>query len=248
MVIKSGKQSGVPGAAVKKARSAAYPLLSLPRAAEAAKKIYENLGAGPHSREALARGLGYASFSGAASGKIGAMAHFGLLSRIAGRYSVTVRARAIFKYPDEGCLPQIVAAAIQPALFRALAARFDGEALPNDLEAILTADYGITQKAAPQAVANFVRTMELADMLKDGRLVLPQTDLPIMDSKPENDLEEPRAGEGKNIDAAGKENAIKIKLPSGVEIIFPDELAYRLSMGEFAVELKNLEKKARGVE
>lgn len=247
-MIQSGKQFGASKAALSKARSSAYPLLSLSRAIEAAKKIYENLGQGPHSRESLARGLGYASFSGAASGKIGALVHFGLLSRLAGRYSVTDRARAIFKYPGENCVVEIGAAAINPALYRALVARFSGDVLPNALEAVLTADYGITQKAAVTAAANFVETINFAGMVRDGQLVVLEAIAAPENDRPQNVSNEQTGFREKEIsETEEKSEGIKIKLPSGVKIIFPDELAYRLSMGEFAVELKNLEKKASGV-
>jgi hypothetical protein len=55
----------------KKSRSCAYPVLALPKAVELAKKLFDNFGAGPHSRANVARGLGYSSFSGAVSAKIG---------------------------------------------------------------------------------------------------------------------------------------------------------------------------------
>lgn len=249
MVKNSGKQFKARNLTAKKSRSAAYPLLSLPRAVEAAKKIYENLGAGPHSRAALAQGLGYASFSGAVSGKVGALVHFGLLSRLAGRYSVTARARAIFKYPEENCVIEIGAAAVQPALYRALIARFSGDFLPNNLGAVLTAGYGITQKAAVVAAANFVETINFAGIARDGRINVPEFGGAPESEEPHNVLSGGSDKQENKVSTVPEKNGgIKIKLPSGTEIAFPNYLAYRISMGEFADELKNLEKKIRGAE
>ena len=130
MVKTGGKQFTRQNSVVKKMRSGGYPLLSLPRAIAAAKKIYDNLGQGPHSRQNLARGLGYASFSGAVSGKIGALVHFGLLSRLSGLYSVTLPARAIFLYPEKNCVAEIFAAAKAD---EAVAKYLDGQDLVKEI-------------------------------------------------------------------------------------------------------------------
>jgi len=232
----------------KKKRSAAYPLLSLPEAIEAAIMVVDNLGPGPHSREALARGMGYASFSGAASGKVGALAHFGLVSRIAGRYLFTELAKNIFSSPETSVL-EISQAASRPALYRALIVRFLGEALPKDMATLLASDYKITAKAAPAAAQNFIKTLEFSSLIKNGRVVDPST-------TQESNFAEGSAGPAPvrlpqaMAAAAGNgspaETKIKIELSSGIEVAFPSRLAYRISMGEFALDLKNLDEKAAG--
>lgn len=221
---------------VKKQRSGAYPLVALPEAIGSAQKIFDNLGQGPHTRENVARGLGYASFSGAASPKIGALVHFGLLLRQKGGYLVSPLALEIFDYPKEGSETAIAKAASQPGLYDKLINRFNRQALPKNLPHILTADYKITEKAAPMAAEIFIKTMEFSGFLKEGKLVAPGQ------SNASEPILQAENGSGKeNRYSGGKE--IKIELPSGIRISFPESLAYRLSMGEFSDEIKNLEKK-----
>ncbi len=227
---------------IKKQRSCAYPLYSLPETVQFAKKIYDGLGQGPFSRLSLSKGLGYSSFSGAASGKIGALVHFGLLDRARASYALTAMAKEILAYPAELSLPAIVDAALHPVLFEKLFRRFENASLPLDLPALLETEFGITAKAAPQAVLNFVSTLEFAGLLKENIIQLPvrRGSVPeilfpnIEGAGPRSRPEEEGNGE------------IRIKLPSGIVIIFPPEMSYRVSLGEFAPEIKSIDRKTGG--
>jgi len=221
-----------------RARSGAYPLLSLPEAISLAGKLFDNLGAGPHSRQNAAKGIGYLSFSGAASGKIGSMVHFGLLLRNAGEYMVSPLAREAFLYPGESGVAAIAEAARHPVLYSRIISRFSGQPLPKGLPEILVADYRITQKAAMLAARNFIKTVEFAGLAKDGKL-LPQ-DYNYENNPPLNNIAK---AEHSNDLAVAPDAAITITLESGVEIKFPKNLAYRISMGEFKDEIKKLEQK-----
>ncbi len=245
MAQKLGKNKTSGGG--KKVRSRAYPLLDLPAAILAAKKIYQNLGRGPHSRAALARGMGYAGFCGAASGKIGALAHFGFLERFAGNYSVADFALPLFDDARSFSQKEIFAAATKPALFAALAARFSGQVLPKNLPAILVSDYGISFAAAPRAAKNFVATFEFAGILKENRLILPDGEESENDgdddvAKETNFEEKKRCSAAEN-KIIGEEEGIEVLLVSGVKIIFPKKFAARLARGEFAEEVKSLDSK-----
>jgi hypothetical protein len=235
--IPATKKNG--GEAAKKTRSCAYPLLALPAAVEAAKALCGGLGEGPHSRQSLACGLGYSSFSGAASSKIGSLVHFGMLARSGGMYSITPLAKEAFSYPQEGSLAAIGKAAVKPVLYGKLAARFLDKSLPEKLDAILSADYGITQKAAAMAAQNFIQTLEFAGLIREGKLVFRE-----FGGQAASAPDIARAPEKMNNAAAPP--AIKIRLASGIEVSFPEELAYRLSMGEFAQPIKDLDGKAMG--
>jgi hypothetical protein len=228
---------------IARTRSCAYPVLALPAAVELAKKLFDNFGAGPHSRESAARGLGYSSFSGAVSAKIGALVHFGLLSRLSGRYSFTPLASAVFSYPLPEGAGAIAAAAKNPVLYQKLIARFSGEFLPRELEQILAADYGITQKAAAPAAENFLETMEFAGAMKEGMLVFPESGK-IAESRP---IPESGPSKKNNNGPETDNGTIKIKLPSGIEIIFPQSLAYRVAKGEFAKSIDGLDGTAGNV-
>ena len=220
-------------------RSCAYPLFPLSEAVVIAKKIHDGMGSGPFSRLTLAKGLGYSSFSGAVSAKIGALVHFGLLSRLRGLYSLTQLARDVFTYPEEGSGPAMVAAARHPVLFEKLIDRFWGAPLPGGLAALLEVDFGITGKAAPLAAKNFITTLEVAGLLRDGILA------PAFE--PEDGLKIPAAAApAVSPPPSKKERVIKIELPSGITLVFPEELSYRLSLGEFAPEIKSLDEKTGG--
>lgn len=231
----------------KKVRSRAYPLLDLPAAILAAKKIYQNLGRGPHSRAALARGMGYTGFCGAASGKIGALAHFGFLERFAGNYSVADFALPLFDDSRNFSQKEIFAAAAKPALFAALAARFSGQVLPKNLPAILISDYGISFAAAPLAAKNFIATFEFAGILKENRLILPdgeESENDGDDVAKETNFEEKTRRPAAENKSSGEEEGIEVLLASGIKIIFPKKFASRLALGEFANDLQNLDNKA----
>lgn len=221
-----------------RARSCAYPVLALPECVQLAQKIFSGLGQGPHTRAALAKGLGYSSFSGAVSAKIGSMVQFGLLERFHGAYSVTPQAEEIFAYPDEISQPSILEGAMRPVLYKKLADKFAGKMMPRDLPAVLAAGYGITEKAAPEAAANFIETMEFSGLLKDGTLGSSQA----------GEAAVPDGKNSREVAATGKEDdsRIKIELPCGGAVLLPQAMAYRLSLGEFAEAIKELERKAGG--
>jgi len=223
-------------------RSCAYPALALFESIELAQKIFDGLGPGPHERKTLSKGLGYSSFSGAVSGKVGSLVQFGLLERFRGGYSITARAKEIFTYPEETSEPAIREAAMRPALYQKITDKFAGKPMPGNLAAVLAAGYGITEKAAGFAAANFIKTMEFAGLLKDGVLILPQIgeDAGLITVAGGKKLPGVVAGRDE------EEEQIKIPLPSGPVVLFPKSMAYRLSLGEFAQELKNLDRKAGG--
>lgn len=239
--IKQDKYNGMAKIiSVKKTRSCGYPLFALPQAIEMAKALCDGLGEGPYSRDGVARGLGYSSFSGAASSKIGSLAHFGLLARAGGTYSITSLARSVFLYPKEGSEEAMAKAVGKPLLYGKLIARFSDKPLPERLDAVLSADYGIAIKAAPVAAQNFVATLEFAGLIREGKLVFPDPGDNIAKTvEIVRPLEKPAA-------IAASAAPIKIKLPSGVEISFPENLAYRLSMGDFGPILRSLDDKANG--
>jgi len=243
MVQELGKSNNA--AKSKKIRSRAYPALDLQTAILAAKKIFDDLGQGPHSRLSLARGLGYGSFCGAASGKIGALVHFGFLERFAGNYSVTSAALSLFDYPKNLRQNEIFATAARPALFAALAARFAGQNLPKNLPAVLVSDYGISPAGAPLAAKNFAATFEFAEILKDGRLILPDAgeNASDGDDSGEKDFEEENRRPAAGNDRGGGEGEIEVRLASGIRIVFPKKFAAQMARGEFAEEVKSLDSK-----
>ena len=216
---------------IKKSRSCSYPAIALNQAIDLAKKLFDNLGQGPHSRQNAARGLGYNSFSGAVSTKIGSLVQFGLLLRQNGQYLVSNLAKSAFTYPSEESEPAIEELAQKPALYQKLINKFSANGLPKELAAILTNDFKITKKAAALAAQNFIASMEFGGLLKDGILALPEFGNDNL--MPKNLVQEKDIGE-----------SIKIKLASGIEIVFPADLSYRLSMGDFAPAIKELDQKA----
>ena len=121
--------------------------------------------------------------------------------------------------------------------------KFDNAALPALLNNILFRDYNISDKVASKAAENFKETLSFAGLLNNG--VLTSSSINKF-NKPESNKEikpSPKQSPSSSLDL---EDYIPINLPSGILIYFPAGMSYRVSIGEFATELQNLEKKAKG--
>lgn len=159
----------------RKARSRAYPALSLREAADAVTHLRGVLGGGAWDRQPLAEALGHRNAAGGPGArKIAALTQFGLLRRRNGRYSFTELGEtlALFRDQDElgGALRQALR---QPPLFAALCRRYEPEGrLPSQLHHALVRDHGITPAASGLAAEIFLRSAQYAGVVDvEGRFV-----------------------------------------------------------------------------
>jgi len=227
-----------------KTRSTAYPNISLEEAIKAVTDLRHAMGKGPYSRESAAQGMGHSGLSGAGAAKVAALVHYGLLERQGNTYRQTDLAETIINplnddEKDEG----LRRAAATPKLLQHILSDFQGQSLPQRLDAILARTYGISDKAAPAVAKITTSSLEYAGLLKSGVIDGEAGSLPV----PEH--QRARA-DGRPIGWAHsqtKESPLiqHIILPkSGITVIFPASVNYRLAMGEFAATLKSLDNEA----
>lgn len=158
-------------ASPQKGRSVAYPAMNLEEAVSGIEKLYAQLGKGPYSREAAAKGLGYSGVSGASARAVAALGHYGFLVRSGNAaYAISDLAREIlFPTDDTGTqkATAIARAAAEPALFSKLIKKFQGQALPVMLEDIITLE-GVHHKTSKEVATLFKDTLQFAGLLKNG--------------------------------------------------------------------------------
>lgn len=244
-------------------RSAAYPAISLEEAVEATKLLRDNLGAGPYSRESAAQALGYASVSGASSGKIAACVHFGLLNRDGNVYRQSDLAQKLFVFFSEEEKQATLRIAVgKPALYAKLIATYSGSALPNMLSSILIRNFNITERVAKVAAADFIKSAEYAGILKNGVISLEGSGEPEAPNAPSADA--PTTIEG-NTPAPAAQTAptqqqapymsqtpaapqgyLPVEIPgTDIKVLFPLQYAFNLSTGAFKMGIEELAKNAK---
>jgi len=153
----------------KRARSVAYPAISLPEAIDYTSRLRKELGKGPYSRELASQGIGHAMISGAAAVKIAAMTHYGLLDRVGNAYSQSVLAeRIILETSESDKIAAIIEAVKSPKLFSDLFNRFAGHALPVMLSNILVREFRVDEKVSVKVVKVFTESAEFAGLLRNG--------------------------------------------------------------------------------
>jgi hypothetical protein len=150
-------------------RSPSYPSQSLNDAVEAIKKIEAQYRSSPIARENAAKLIGYASSSGPANKALAALASYGLLERAGkGEARVTERARAILHAAnDEERRANLLAAAMEPDLFRDIREKFSGIAIPPEDGVVTYLNrQGFNPSAVRPAARAFLQTMEYIESLR----------------------------------------------------------------------------------
>lgn len=115
-------------------RSPSYPAMSLERAIQAVRKIEEKYRSSPVDRTDGAKLIGFSSLSGPANQALSALASYGLVERAGkGEMRVTARAKAIL-HPNHVSEKRqaLLAAALEPQLYRDLRDRFSDVAVPPE--------------------------------------------------------------------------------------------------------------------
>jgi len=181
-----------------RARSVAYPAVSLEVAIELINELEEKLGKGPYSREDAAKGIGYSSISGPSASRIAALKHYGLLDRFGNTYARSDLAYKIMHPVTEAeKKSSIVAAALTPKLFDKLARQFNKHALPSLFANILMRE-GISKSAAADAAKIFRETLHFAGLMPNGVVSVEtaeengRRDEPVHDDAPHPGLETTR--------------------------------------------------------
>ncbi len=150
-------------------RSPSYPSMSLRDAVAAVAKIEKLYRSNPVDRQVAAKLLGYSSLSGPANKSLASLAHFGLLERAGkGEARVTPRARAILHADnDQEMTDNLLAAALEPHLFRELMERFEGIPVPPEDGVITYLNrQGFNPNSVRPAAKAFLQTMSYMEEVK----------------------------------------------------------------------------------
>lgn len=152
-----------------KVRSPNYPAVSLPKAIELVRKVYQS--AHTHKTDPLtvAKTLGFGGLNGSSLTSISALKKYGLLSEEGGQLKVSKPALTILVDPEDSRerADAIVKAAFAPALFAEMRQEY-GDALPPRDEIIRA--YLLKRGFAPGTVDSPIRayrdTLELVEKAK----------------------------------------------------------------------------------
>ncbi len=230
----------------KRERSTAYPACSLKEAVEYSKKLLEAYGKSPMDRESAAKGMGFASLSGASTVKVAALVHYGLLVREGNAYKNSLLSNRItYNTTDEDRVSAVVEAAKKPKLFATLITAYAGQAVPKLLNNILVSTHGINRKVADNVAQTFFDSVEYAGILKNGVITtegLLETEKPDGGDSPH---EEGVTNKQVNRDAHHEKQVNRtiqsVRLPSGVVISYPEGLSYSFAVGKFGPQILALE-------
>lgn len=243
-----------PTPSIKKSRSRAYPVMALGDALNKLRNINANLGInGRYNRESIAVGMGYSSLSGASTRAVAAMVQYGLLSREKDLYHLSELAkRYLLPVADNDQELSSRSAALKPSLFNDIYTAFKGQVIPRQFQNRLVHEFGIQQNAAADVERIFRETLVTAGILHDNGII---EDTPVVaQSTPStgNDadtevglIETP--GDTKHTERQEHKNdnisptLLSVKLPSGLIVSYPQELASAFAFGLFGSELKALD-------
>lgn len=159
MTIQAPGTTGSEKAQQKRARSTAYPGLTIQEAERVARAVEE--GGGRLSDEALASGLKTTTKASKFLRSVAAAGYYGLIERKAGVSTVTSLGKRVVTPTQEGDDEAALAEAFeQPQLFKDVLERFAGRTLPRRelFQNVLHSEHGITLAAAPDAARVFLES------------------------------------------------------------------------------------------
>ena len=137
-------------------RSPRYPRLSLRRALDLARRLYDGAHQSKIDADTAARVIGYTnSSSGAAATALGSLRQFGLVDGLRGDLCVSDLAMRILQpMDDEEHIDALHEAANKPEVFAQVLRQFDGELPRSDapVHAFLVRQVGFSQKGASEVV------------------------------------------------------------------------------------------------
>ena len=237
----------------KRVRSTAYPAIGLEEAIQCTDELRKKLGPGPYSREAAAQALNYKGVSGASASKIAALSHFGLLSRTGDTYRQSPLAdRILIPTSDEDKKLATIEAVKTPTLYYRLINDFAGKSLPSMLNNILFHTHKINEKVTKVVASDFEKSIEYAGLLQNGVVTEPTAEPEENSPTTPSQGFDPFSIFGKSTPPPARTQPVGVKLypvrlPSGIDIHFPEAMGYKFALGEFSVAIKTLETKAQEI-
>ena len=204
-----------------------FPQLAVLPAAQAIRQIAQSLGSSTYKRQALVQALGYSSISGAASKKVAALVHFGLLLRHGHQYMLTDLGRSIATTDNEIVKVGLYREVFKKSyLFDTIFNRFQGLPVPEGLAKILVVEYGLSPRVAEEMALAFHESLEAAEWLTGnivGGEAQPAVEMLQSTNQPVQ----------------------RVVLPSGIVLEIPRHLTYALALGQFREAIQSLESAAK---
>jgi hypothetical protein len=234
-------------------RGASYPVIDLQKAVTILQKVQLALGRGSGPNLTVMNAAGYTTVNGKSKRVVATLIQYGLITRQGKDYRVTELGMQIL-FPDDDNLKRsaIAQSALKPAIFMSLTTRYEGNLLPPALSNILINQYSINPGAAENAASVYRRTLEFAGLVNNEGIVSKLTDTSESQDKSisQNSSTERVMSEGSENFMDDTENikntsmAAPRHLPSGIILIFPNDLDMHVTFGEFGEALKGIEAKA----
>ena len=156
----------------KEERGPKTPGVSLGAAVNLLRQVKDGVGFGKAARENVVRAMGYGSLNGRSNRALAALVHFGLLERAGGSaVEISALGKQVLLPRDEAETSKALAdAAMRPALYKKLFARFQGGGLPTLLPNILVREFGVIPSSSEEVAKIFRETVTDAGLLRNGVL------------------------------------------------------------------------------
>lgn len=148
-----------------RARSPNYPALSLPKALELARRVYDKNHLHPASPPVVAAAMGYTSLNGNSATAISGLKKFGLLEDDGKGLKITQDALTVLVEPA-GSVERaklIVQLSTKPSLFQSLQELYPGTTPNDDILRSYLLKNGFVQQTVDVPIRSYRETMELVD-------------------------------------------------------------------------------------
>jgi hypothetical protein len=230
-------------------RSSAYPVMSLKEAITSIQMIKDKLGKDKYSRQNMVNALGYAKDGGEGARKVAALAHYGLVKRGGNVYSYEEIADQILSPKSDDEKKHALLKVIKnPKLFNGLIKRYNGQALPNMLDNILTREFNINENITKKVAKIFIESVEFAGIYKNG--IIQSQKIENLNENNNNDNQDKEQSETQEIISSeidkskratiDSEENKSLELPCGIIIFYPKKLDYNFAIGDFSDVIKKL--------
>lgn len=148
-----------------RARSPNYPAISLPKAIEMARRVYDKNHLHKASPPVVAVAIGYTSLNGNSATAISSLKKFGLLEDEGKDLKISQEALAILVEPPGSPerAKQIVELAFRPALFQVINSTYPGQPPNDDILRSFLLRNGFVQSTVDLPIRAYRETMELVE-------------------------------------------------------------------------------------
>lgn len=246
---------------IKKSRSSGYPVWPLGECIEAIRLVKQNLGESWASRESIVNAMGYSGVTGSSGTKVSACVHFGLLKRSGNTYALSeLSEKILVPISETEKTAAIIEAVKSPNLYSKLIEAYNGKALPNMLDNILSREYGIISTSSKRATEIFKKSLEYAGIFHNGIITEITPDTSNSESSFDSAPISQKINNSTSLCGRTTIAVDKAQFPSadtavftinlsntGAKLLIPNEFSYSVSIGALAKEVQALSDKLQEI-